>query len=227
MHEDLRDKRAIALVSGGLDSVVSLAKAATVVDVRLMVFFDYGQRALDRERNAVLGVANYYGYPYREVGLSWLEDLAPEGMRQSRTGEGDEEPDLDTLEAVWIPNRNGVFLNIGAAFAESYGCDVVVTGFNREEAEEFPDNSSAYVSRLNAALEMSTLSDVRVVSFTQELDKRQILRLGSELRAPLSVIWSCYHARELMCGRCASCKRLRAAMASMGAEDRPPLRFET
>jgi 7-cyano-7-deazaguanine synthase len=226
MDTDFRDKRAVALVSGGLDSVVSLAKAATVMDVRLLLFFDYGQRALDRERNAVLGVANYYRFPYREVELPWLRDLAPEGMRDGETDDEGGDPALDTLDAVWVPNRNGVFLNIGAAFAESYGCEVVVTGFNREEAEEFPDNSLPYVSRMNEALEMSTLNAVRVVSFTQDLDKRQILRLGNELRAPLSVIWSCYHSRELMCGRCASCKRLRAAMASLDAESRPPIRFE-
>jgi 7-cyano-7-deazaguanine synthase len=222
-------------VSGGLDSLVSLAKAATVMDVRLILFFDYGQRALDRERNAVLGVANYYQYPFREVELLWLRDLAPEAMRRdpdmdrggpNQRNQRNSEPALDTLEAVWVPNRNGVFLNVAAAFAESYGCDAVVTGFNREEAEEFPDNSRDYVSKMNEALQWSTLNGVRVVSFTQDLDKRQILRLGNTLRAPLSVIWSCYHSRELMCGVCASCKRLRAAIASLEPEARPPIGFE-
>jgi 7-cyano-7-deazaguanine synthase len=227
---DYQGKRALALVSGGLDSVVSLAQAAAVMDVRLVVFFDYGQRAIERERNAVLGVVNYYDYPLREVRLSWLDTLVPAGMRRQGarpTADLASEPTLDTLDAVWIPNRNGVFLNIGAAFAEAHGCDYVVTGFNREEAAEFPDNGEEYVSRVNGGLEMSTRSRVRVASFTQDLDKPQVLELGHQLRAPLSVIWSCYHSRERMCGRCASCKRLKAALAGVNEETRPPLEFES
>jgi 7-cyano-7-deazaguanine synthase len=225
---DYQGKRALALVSGGLDSVVSLAQAADEMDVRLVVFFDYGQRAVERERNAVLGVVNYYDYPLKEVRLGWFDTLVPEGMRrQEPAADLASEPTLDTLDAVWIPNRNGVFLNIGAAFAEAYGCDYVVTGFNREEATEFPDNGEEYVSRVNGGLEMSTRSRVRVASFTQDLDKPQVLELGVQLRAPLSVIWSCYHSRERMCGRCASCKRLKAALAGVGEETRPSLEFES
>ena len=227
---DYQGKRAVALVSGGLDSVVSLARAAVETEVRLVIFFDYGQRALDRERNAVMGVVNYYDYPLKEVDVTWLGALGPAAMRRtgaSPPGDLASEPVLDTLDAVWIPNRNGVFLNIGAAFAESGQCDLVVTGFNREEAVEFPDNRADYVSLVNRGLEMSTRGDVRVVSFTQDLDKTQILRLGHELGAPLSVIWSCYHSRELMCGRCASCARLKAALAAVEEEARPPLQFES
>jgi len=223
---DYQGKRAVALVSGGLDSVVSLAQAADVMDVRLVLFFDYGQKALDRERNAVLGAVNYYDHPLREVRLDWLAPLMPAGMRPQEPAAG-HEPVLDTLDDVWIPNRNGVFLNIGAAFAEAYGCDYVVTGFNREEAAEFPDNGAEYVSRVNAGLELSTRSRLRILSFTQDMDKPRILELGVRLGAPLSVVWSCYHGRQRMCGRCGSCKRLKSALSEVGEDMRPPLEFES
>jgi 7-cyano-7-deazaguanine synthase len=220
-------ERAVALVSGGLDSVVSLAQALNDLEVRLVLFFNYEQRALDRERNAVLGVVNYYQLPFREVDLSWLGSLAPEAMRRDGyTGEHGTESGLNDVEAVWIPNRNGVFLNAAAAYAESYRCRVVVTGFNKEEAAEFPDNSGRFVDRMNACLRLSTLSGVRIVSFTQRLNKREILLLGAKLRAPLSVIWSCYRGGELMCGTCASCGKLKSALRSLPEEKRPVLRFE-
>ena len=219
--ESDRGTRAIALVSGGLDSVVSLAKALESLDVRLVLFLDYGQRALERERAAVLEVANYYGLALREVDIRWLRELSPEGMRLGAAGD---DP-LVTLDAVWIPNRNGVFLNVAASFAESYDCDVVVTGFNLEEAEEFPDNRAEYVDRVNAALELSTASSVRVVSFTQALDKPQIVESGVALGAPLSVIWSCYQAGDRMCGACASCRRLRAALQAVDEGTRPVIEF--
>ena len=65
-----RGRRAIALVSGGLDSIVSLAKATEDMAVRLVLFFNYGQRALERERHAVMGAVDFYGLPFREVDIS-------------------------------------------------------------------------------------------------------------------------------------------------------------
>jgi len=214
----------VALVSGGLDSVVSLAQATESMDVRVVLFFDYGQRALDRERRAVMGVVNYYGLPVREVDIRWLADLAPPEMTQAASGSP---AALNSIDAVWVPNRNGVFLNVGAAFAESYQCEVVVTGFNRDEAEEFPDNRAEYAERVNIALEMSTRNAVEVMSYTQDLGKREILELGSRLGAPLEVIWSCYHAGDLMCGRCTSCRHLRTALAGIDAADRPLIAFDS
>jgi 7-cyano-7-deazaguanine synthase len=223
MHAELKP-RSIALVSGGLDSVVSLARAVKERRVESVMFFDYGQRARASERVSSMSAANYYGLPFEDVDIRWLESLSPRGM-QAGAARADGDDALVSLDEVWIPNRNGVFLNVAAAYAERYGCETVVTGFNREEAEEFPDNSAEYVQRVNRSLEMSTRNGVRVESFTIDLDKPAILRLGLELKAPLSIIWSCYRSGERMCGRCASCTRLSAALSSLPATDRPPLEF--
>ena len=214
--------KSIALVSGGLDSLVSLARAVSERDVRAVMFIDYGQRARESERVSSMSAANYYGLAFLDVDLRWLESLSPAGMRASRGVTPDA---LATLDDVWIPNRNGVFVNTAAAYAESYGCDTVVTGFNREEAVEFPDNSRDYVDRVNASLALSTRNRVRVESFTIDLDKRAIIRLGIELKAPLSIVWSCYHSGATMCGRCASCARLRGAIDSLPREQRPMIEF--
>jgi len=227
--------RVVALVSGGLDSVVSLAKAHAEMEVRLVLFADYGQRAIAREREAAMSAATFYQLPFREVEIGWLRSLAPESMRSGnpltpggkRAGDSSAgpRPQLDTVDDVWIPNRNGVLLNVAAAFAESFRCGLVVTGFNREEAVDFPDNRAEYVAVVNRGFEFSTRNGVRVVSFTQDLDKRGILELGIALRAPLGLIWSCYDGAEMMCGRCGSCKRLKGAVDGLPAEWRPPIQF--
>jgi len=204
--------------------VVSLAKARAETDVRLVLFADYGQRAVERERAAVVGVATFYGLPYGEVDLCWMRALSPEGMR-SGAPSGGKPPRLETLDDVWIPNRNGLLLNAAAAFAESYRCDLIVTGFNREEGIEFPDNRAEYVSAVNRSFEFSTRNGVRVVSYAQDLDKRGVVALGIELGAPLSLVWSCYDAGAVMCGRCASCRRLKAAVDALPAEKRPVIEF--
>lgn len=217
--------RAVALVSGGIDSIVSLAAAVAAYDVRLALFVDYGQPALARERQAVLGAVNHFGVPFREISLPWLGELMPEALRHSGAGSGEAGAGLGTIDAVWIPNRNGILVNCAAAFAEAYDCRYVITGFNSEEALEFPDNRVEYVSRLNRGLLLSTRNGVRVVSFTQRLSKTDIISLGMRLSAPLSVAWSCYTGGDVMCGICASCEKLKRAIASLPPELRPVLEF--
>lgn len=220
-----RSDRAVALMSGGIDSIVSLAAAVSVCDVRLALFVDYGQPALERERQAVLGAVNYYSIPFREISLPWLGELMPAELREARPGGSTSAAPLNRLDSIWIPNRNGILTNCAAAFAEAYRYHYVVTGFNSEEAEEFPDNRREFVARLNRGLILSTRNGVRVVSFTQNLLKSEIITLGMKLSAPLSVAWSCYEGGAQMCGTCASCMKLRNALAAVPPERRPRLEF--
>jgi 7-cyano-7-deazaguanine synthase len=122
-----------------------------------------------------------------------------------------------------VPNRNGVFVNVAAAFAESLGARDVVTGFNLEEAATFPDNSTEFMKCASGALALSTANHVRLVSPTARLDKAGIVRLGVRTGAPLAHVWSCYEAGPRMCGSCESCARLVRALdrGSAPAEFRP------
>ncbi|MHC4507323.1 MAG: 7-cyano-7-deazaguanine synthase, partial [Planctomycetota bacterium] len=144
-----RSNKAVALLSGGLDSVVATAAAARSGGVVLALTFDYGQRSRKREAAAARSVARALGVKWKRVALPWLAELIPESMR--RAGKGlprPREAELDdpsrrkrAARSVWVPNRNGVFLNIAAAYAEHSGARAVVAGFNREEARAFPDSS--------------------------------------------------------------------------------------
>ena len=118
----------------------------------------------------------------------------------------------ETARAVWIPNRNGVFLNIAACFAEALEADLIIAGFNAEEAATFPDNSPPFVRAINRAFAFSTLRRPRVKSYTEKMTKREIVVLGRKLGVPLDLVWSCYRGGAKPCGRCESCARLRRAM---------------
>ncbi len=218
---------AVALLSGGLDSVVATAAAARSGGVALALTFDYGQLSAGREVTAARAVARSLGVKWKRVQLRWLSELLPDAMK--RGGEGLPRPDAAALDdaergkerarAVWVPNRNGVFLNVAAAYAEGLGAGAVVAGFNREEARTFPDNSAEFMERATAALALSTLSGVRVESPTAALSKPEIVRLGMELGAPLSSVWSCYGAGPEMCGDCESCARLLRALREAPASE--------
>lgn len=215
--------KAVAVLSGGLDSTVSLAIArAKGIRVVVGLFFDYGQKAAPRERFASRAVCRFYRIPWKSIRLPWLAEITRTALVGTRSVPRVRETDLsgararETARAVWVPNRNGVFLNIAAAHAESMGADLVLTGFDREEAETFPDNSRAYLDAANRALRYSTANGVRVRSFVAGLDKAQIVRRGLRLRAPLDVVWSCYLGGIAPCGRCESCVRSARAWRKNG-----------
>jgi 7-cyano-7-deazaguanine synthase len=220
--------KSVALLSGGLDSVVATAVAAGKSGgVALALTFDYGQRSAKREAKAARAVARELGIEWKLVRLPWLAELLPTAIRK---GAGalprPAAADLDsasrareTARAVWVPNRNGVFVNVAAAFAESLGVRDVVAGFNREEAATFPDNSPEFIKRATGALALSTANHVRVISPTARLDKAGIVRLGVRTGAPLAHVWSCYDAGARMCGSCESCARLVRALDLAKAPD--------
>ncbi|MCL6558653.1 MAG: 7-cyano-7-deazaguanine synthase QueC [Firmicutes bacterium] len=216
--------KSIALLSGGLDSTVSLAQALRETEVSLCLTFDYGQRAAKNEIDAAGALASHYGLAHRVIRLPFLEELTKTALVAGEDNVPEPaEDDLDNIEAssasaasVWVPNRNGLFINIAASFAESLNCQIVVTGFNREEAATFPDNSEGFVDAVNRSLSYSTLNKVIVISYTQRLDKVDIIKLGRRLGVPFQHVWSCYRGDDRMCGRCESCKRFYRAAAEAG-----------
>lgn len=203
--------RAVALLSGGLDSVVALSLAREAGEVALALTFDYGQRAAAREKDAAEHIAAHYGIPHQVVALPWLRDLLPQALDARETTS--EDGDVMDVRRVWVPNRNGVFLNIAAAFAEAKGADSVLFGANLEEGADFPDNTPAFRDAITQSLAYSTLNRVQVVTPVGHLDKPGIVQAGLRLNAPLHLVWSCYEANTQHCGVCASCLRLRNALA--------------
>ena len=208
------------LLSGGLDSTVAAALCAGTFRLKRGLFFDYGQHAGDRERRAAGRVADRYDMQLERIELPWMERYSGSALIR---GKG-EPPDPGSLEAardaghpaVWVENRNGVFLAIAAAIAASNGCGVVVTGFNAEEAESYPDNSEDYLQAVNKELSLGD-TGVEVVSPTIGMTKAEIVREGLRLGIPWGDLWSCYRGGESMCGRCESCLRLKRAVAGTAA----------
>lgn len=218
--------KSVVLLSGGLDSTVSLAHALRESEVNLCLTFDYGQRAANREKRAAAALCAHYQVEHRVIELPFLRDITSTALvKDDLELPEPERAELDVLKAsnssvaaVWVPNRNGIFINIAAAFAESRQCELVVTGFNREEAVTFPDNSLEFVAAAGHALSFSTMNKVKVVSYTQRLNKVEIIKLGVRLCIPFNHIWSCYRGYDKMCGNCESCQRFMRASKQAGLD---------
>lgn len=214
---------AVCLVSGGLDSAVAATVVQRAGEVSLGLTVRYGQRAAAREVEAARRICEALGIAHRIVEAPWLGEgcgsaLVESGGRLPRPspGELDGEPARASAAAVWVPNRNGVLVNLAAAFAERLGADTVVTGFNLEEAATFPDNSLEFLEAATRALALSTRNGVRVESPVAGLTKDGILRLAREIEAPVAHVWPCYEGGEEICGTCESCRRFLRALDRTG-----------
>jgi len=212
-------KKSIVLLSGGLDSSVGLAQAVLETEVVKVLTFDYGQRAREKEKKAAQSLCRHYNLNLEVISLEYLQRLTKTALVDQRKALpqpiGSELDDFwakESAKQVWVPNRNGLFINIAACYAESWEADWIITGFNREEALTFPDNSRQFIEAINQALTYSVLHKVEVKSYTQELDKKEIVALGLKLHLPFQYIWSCYENEEKLCGSCESCQRLKRAL---------------
>ncbi|MGZ3744499.1 MAG: 7-cyano-7-deazaguanine synthase QueC [Pseudobdellovibrionaceae bacterium] len=219
-------RKALVLLSSGLDSSVNLFEAHQKEDVILALTFDYGQKAAKKEIESASSLAAYLGVPHKVLSLPWFKDFNRSSLlvdlEAVPTGNDvniqSHEQSLQTAKSVWVPNRNGIFLNIGAAFAESLGADLVIPGFNAEEATTFPDNSEAFMKALTASLSYSTANHVQVECYTVKLQKIEIVKKGLSLNMPWHLLWPCYFSGEKWCGQCESCQRSKRAFAGAGVD---------
>ncbi|HAV42780.1 TPA: 7-cyano-7-deazaguanine synthase QueC [bacterium] len=215
--------KSVVLLSGGLDSTVSFVKATEETEVTLALTLDYGQRAAQREIEASRAICRVYGVKHRLIELPWLKEVTTTALvnkgREIPTPFGRGIDRKESIEAVWVPNRNGLFVAIGTCVAEGLGCNLVVGGFNREEAESFPDNSPEFIEAMNKALWYSTLTHIEVISFVLHLTKAEIASSLIELGVPLGYTWFCYEGGEKMCGVCQSCQQTIIAFKEIGRFD--------
>ena len=130
---------------------------------------------------------------------------APLEPEASADAPGDEQ----SARAVWVPARNAVFVSAAGALAEAVGAGCVIAGFNREEAETFPDNSRAFLDAATAFLGLGTRDGLQVVSPTIDWDKPRIVEEALRLGYGPDDFWSCYEGGDAPCGRCESCVRSR------------------
>lgn len=213
-------KKFVVLLSSGLDSTVNLYTAQTQGQVVLALTFDYGQRAAAREIAAAKKICQQLKIPHRVLELPFFKDFGKSSLVDaslsiptgSEVSIDDKKTSEKTAKSVWVPNRNGIFLNIAAGFAESLGADAVVPGFNQEEAATFPDNSKDFLQALTKSLDYSTANHVRVECFTTEMVKVQIVEVGKKLGVDWSLMWPCYQSFEKWCGECESCQRSKRAL---------------
>jgi 7-cyano-7-deazaguanine synthase len=217
---------AVALVSGGMDSCVAAAIALQTYDCAFL-HVDYGQRTEARELKAFRDIAAHYGVS-RTLVVS-MDHLRVVGG-SSLTNPSIPIPRADIgrggIPNTYVPFRNAGMLSVAVSWAEVLGARAVVIGAVEEDSSGYPDCRETFFQAFNVVIERGTRPGRAPVVRTPviAMSKRDIVRRGRELGAPLHLTWSCYQSEDIACGVCESCALRLRAFQSIGLEDPIPYR---
>ncbi len=217
--------RAITVLSGGLDSTVATSVYANDYDITALTF-NYGQKSFYQEQKHAKLICEKLEINHVVINLGWLRDISNSSLTSDVDVPKPTDDDLDdfdksleTAKSVWVPARNTVFCSIALAYAESMKADIIIVGWDYEEAVTFPDNSKEYLKAFNKTIEYGSFDDITIKAPLIDMNKEDIVRNGDKLDAPMDLSYSCYNNDDKHCGVCESCKRRRRAFITAGIND--------
>ncbi|BDG02736.1 7-cyano-7-deazaguanine synthase QueC [Anaeromyxobacter oryzae] len=222
-----RVKRAVVLLSGGLDSTTCLAVARAEGFEAHCLSVDYGQRhrhelARARRVAAALGAA---AHRVVKVDLSAFGGSALTDARIAVPKDRSEKRMSRDIPVTYVPARNTVMLALSLAHAETIGAEDVFVGVNAIDYSGYPDCRPAFLRAFEKLAKVATKAGVegrplRIRAPLLKLSKAGIIRLGSALGVPYRMTMSCYDpVRGRACGRCDACRLRRKGFAEAGVPD--------
>ena len=209
-------KRAVVLVSGGLDSATTMAIANRDGFRAHALSFDYGQRH-KLELEAAKRVARSLGAADHRIAQIDLRIFGGSALTGEMAVPKNRETKTDSIPVTYVPARNTIFLSYALAWCEALGAADIFIGANAIDYSGYPDCRPEFISAFERLAGLATKAGVEGVKFQIHaplisMSKADIIRKGAELGVDFSITHSCYDptAEGLACGECDSC-RLRLA----------------
>lgn len=220
-------KKALVLLSGGLDSATCLAIAKSEGFECYALSFAYGQRnscelEAARKVSAALGVTDHIviDIDLRKWGGSALT---------ADIDVPDSEAAGETIPLTYVPARNLIFLSLGTAYAEVLGAKDIFIGVNSMDFSGYPDCRPKFIEAFQKCATIGTKAENEGWEFNihtplQVLNKAEIIKKGTALGVDYSITRTCYNPSEkgFACGKCDSCHLRRAGFAKAGVKDPTP-----
>ncbi|UFQ98768.1 7-cyano-7-deazaguanine synthase QueC [Pseudomonas wenzhouensis] len=219
----MNDKKAVILLSGGLDSATVIAMAKAEGYACYSMSFDYGQRHR-AELQAAERVARQLGVvEHKVIGLN-LNGIGGSALTDSSIAV----PELPTdgIPATYVPARNTVFLALALGWAEVLEARDIFIGVNAVDYSGYPDCRPEFVEAFERMANLATRAGIEGQGFSiraplQQISKGEIIQTGMRLGVDYALTVSCYQADDegRACGKCDSCRLRAAGFAAAGVPD--------
>lgn len=210
------------VLSGGMDSVTMLHEYASEID--MAVNFSYGSNHNARELECARRHCKALGIELIEIDLTFIGRYFHSSLLEGPDAIPDGEYDFDNMKSTVVPFRNGIMLAAAAGLAESHGLSVLMIANHAGDHALYPDCRLGFIEAMSKAIEEGTYEGIRVKAPYTLLSKAQIAMRGKRLGLDYADTYSCYRGGEKHCGRCATCRERKAALAEAGIED--PTEYE-
>lgn len=191
--------KSVVLLSGGIDSATCLWIARSRGPVTALTV-DYGQHAAEMERKISVSLCAMSNTSHRHIDVKGISELSSSAI----TGSGDASVAVNAI----VPGRNALLVSVAASFAAKVGADTVWIGCNKTDADNFPDCTEDFLSKLNEAVWAGY--KIKLMYPLALLSKKQVVAKAKELWVPLGTTSSCYYGTA--CGDCSACKIRKEAM---------------
>jgi len=229
-HPPAPHDHTLVLLSGGLDSAVTLALARQNTCSKLFtISFNYKQRH-SKELLLADELSIHYETIHMELpmpeldfftGLKATEEVTP-GTRFPRGFEnlpGVDRPDIPLLPRTWKPGRNIMFFAFAGAYAWWEGINLLACGVHQEDQPGYPDCSELFLRDMEMTLQSGLSYTINIWAPLLNMNKAEIVTLGSKLGVPFKLTWSCYAGEDKPCRKCDACIRRERAFATAGIKD--------
>ncbi|MBN1872583.1 MAG: 7-cyano-7-deazaguanine synthase QueC [Candidatus Omnitrophica bacterium] len=217
-------KKAIVLLSGGVDSATTLYLAKKRGFECHCLIFDYNQRH-KKELECARRIAETAKCEYEimKINFPWNASSLLNKDAQIPKGRFREGMNKD-IPSTYVPARNTIFVSLAAGWAEAIGADRVFIGANAVDYSGYPDCRPGYLDTFNRLLKEGTKRGVSGESFKVEAplidkSKSEIITMGMRMKVPYELTWSCYEGGEYPCMKCDSCMIRAKGFRRAGADD--------
>jgi 7-cyano-7-deazaguanine synthase len=216
-----KNKKAVVLLSGGLDSSACLYWAVKKGYKCFGLVFNYGQKHKKEILNAkkIAAVAKTE-IEIIKLNLPWLKTSSLIDKTKKIPNLPLPEIISGKIPSTYVAARNLMFVSIAASWADAILADAVIMGANALDYSGYPDCRPEFIKPLQNAINKGTrLKKLKILTPLINLTKAEIVKLAIKLRVPLELTWSCYGGGKKPCGKCDSCKLRQKGFKLAGIKD--------
>jgi 7-cyano-7-deazaguanine synthase len=222
-------KKAVVLLSGGLDSTTAAYLAKSKDYDIYAITFDYGQRH-DKEINCAKKIADAIGVKEHIIVKTNMDAWGGSALtdKNIKVPEGDEH--RKDIPITYVPARNMIFLAYAASYAEKIESQDIFIGVSEVDYSGYVDCRQEFIESMEIAINLGTVcgavqgKKIKIHAPFMHMTKTEEVKLGMSLGAEYSNTWTCYNGDDLACGKCDSCLLRIKAFKNAGFED--PIRYD-